>query len=162
MSKLDLQEFHSFLEELIEASTRDGRFSVDRTVNSVVTLHPERLSKIQDYLNVLGLRTLIRNNCRSKKGNASVGLDMFGHYSLGKRIPVPYRDDRGKLRWDKKRPNELSFDELDEILARWTDRPTQRSRERRDYDDIARRTLPYRNKARNIGEALEMALKDGQ
>lgn len=162
MSQLELKEFHSFLEELIEESSRNGRLSIDKTVSAIVTDYPERLAKIQTQVNDLGLRALIRNNCRAKNSIANVGPDMFGHYRLGKRISVPYRDDHGKLRWDKKRRNELSFADLDEILARWNDRPARQSRERRDFDDIAKRTNPYRNKARNLGEALEMAQQDGR
>lgn len=162
MSDLDLKEFHSFLEELIEESSRDGRFSVNRTINAILTRHSKRLAKIQDHVNDLGLRALIRNNCRAKNSMASTGPDMFGHYHLGKRIAVPYRDDLGKLRWDRKRRSELSFADLDEILARWNDRLTRKSQERRDFDDIARRTKPYRKKARNVGEALAMAQEDGR
>lgn len=162
MSSLDLKEFHSFLEELIEESSRGGRFSVDKTISTILTLHPKRLAKIQDHVNDLGLRALIRNNCRAKNSAASPGPDMFGHYRLGKRISVPYRDEHGKLRWDKKRRSELSFADLDEILARWNDRPTRQSQERRDFDDIAERTKPYRNKAHSVGEALEMAQRDGR
>lgn len=162
MSDLDLKEFHSFLEELIEESSHDGRFSVDKTISTILTRHPKRLAKIQDHVNDLGLRALIRNNCRAKNSIASTGPDMFGHYRLGKRISVPYRDEQGKLRWDKKRRSELSFADLDEILARWNERPIRQSQERRDFDDIVRRTKPYRNKARSVGEALEMAQRDGR
>lgn len=66
------------------------------------------------------------------------------------------------MRWDKKRRSELSFADLDEIRARWSDRPSKQSQERRDYEDIARRTEPYRDRALNIGEALEMAQRDGR
>jgi hypothetical protein len=162
MSNLDLKEFHSFLEGLIEESSEDRRFSVDKTVSAILTRYPQRLAKIQDHVNDLGLRALIRNNCRAKNSTASNGPDMFGHYRLGKRIPVPYRDEQGKLRWDRKRRSELSFTDLDEILARWNDRPTRQSQERRDFDDIARRTKPYRDKARSVSEALEMARRDGR
>ena len=142
MSDLDLKEFHSFLEELIEESSRGGRFSVDETISKIVTQYPKHLEKVQGHINDLGLRALIRNNCRAKNSAANTGPDMFGHYKLGKRISVPYHDDQGKLRWDRKRRSELSFPDLDEILARWNDRPTQRSKERRDFDDIAERTKP--------------------
>lgn len=87
---------------------------------------------------------------------------MFGHYRLGKRIPVPYHDEQGKLRWNKKRRSELSFADLDGILARGQERPTRQSQERQDFDEIARRTAPYRNMASSIGEALEMAQRDGR
>jgi hypothetical protein len=162
MSNLDLKEFHSFLEELIEETSREGRFSIEKTIGTILTKHPKRLARIQDHLNNLGLRALIRNNCRAKNSAAGTDPDMFGHYHLGKRISVPYHDEKGKLRWDKKRRSELSFDDLDELLARWSDRPTRESQERRDLDDIAKRTKPYRNEARSIGEALEMAQRDGR
>lgn len=162
MSNLELKEFHSFLEELIEESSRDERFSIDKIINTILARHPERLAKIQVHLSVLGLRALIRNNCRAKNSTAGNGPDMFGHYRLGKRISVPYQDEQGKLRWDKKRRTELSFAELDEIRARWNDRPTRQSQERRDFDDIATRIEPYRNSARSVGEALMMAQRDGR
>ncbi|MER8529303.1 MULTISPECIES: hypothetical protein [unclassified Mesorhizobium] len=162
MSNLELKEFHSFLEELIEESSREGRFSVDKTISTIVTRYPERIANVQDHINDLGLRALVRNNCRAKNSATSTGPDMFGHYRLGKRISVPYRDEKGKLRWDRKRRNELSFADLDEIVARWSDRPTRQSQERRDFDDIARRTKPYRNEAHSVGEALEMAQRDGR
>lgn len=162
MSNLDLKEFHAFLEELIEELSLDGRFSVDKTVSTILIQHSQRLAKIQDHINNLGLRALIRNNCRSKNSTTSTSPDMFGHYRLGKRISVPYRDEQGKLRWDKKRRSELSFAELDEIRARGDDRSIRPSRERQDLDDIDKRTKPYRNKAHNVGEALEMAQQDGR
>lgn len=161
MSSLELKEFHSFLEELIEESFRDERFSIDSIINTILTRHPKRLANIQAHLNVLGLRTLIRNNCRAKNSTVNNDPDMFGHYRLGKRIAVPYQDEQGKLRWDKKRRTELSFADLDEIRARWNDRPTQQSQERLDFDDIATRIEPYRNIARSVGEALVMAQRDG-
>ncbi|NWJ27608.1 hypothetical protein [Rhizobium sp. RM] len=80
---------------------------------------------------------------------------------VGKRIFVPYKDEHGKLRWDKKRRTELSFDDLDEVIARWEDRPLKQSRDRKDFDEIARRTAPYGDVARTVGEALEMAERDG-
>lgn len=46
MSNLELKEFHSFLEELIEETSRDGHFSVNKTIGSIVTQHPSRLAKI--------------------------------------------------------------------------------------------------------------------
>ncbi|TPL62956.1 hypothetical protein [Mesorhizobium sp. B2-3-15] len=162
MSHLNLKEFHSFLEQLIEESSRDGRFSIDKIISAIVTRYPERLANVQAQINDLGLRALIRNNCRAKNSSASTGPDLFGHYRLGKRISVPYHDEHGKLRWDKKRRSDLSFGDLDEILARWSDRPTRQSQERLDFDDIARKTQPYRNKARSIGEALQMAQEDGR
>jgi len=87
---------------------------------------------------------------------------MFGHYHVGKRILVPYKDEKGKLRWDKKRRTELSFHDLDEIITRWDDRPPQQSRDRKDFDEISRRTAPYRDVARTVGEALQMAERDGR
>ncbi|HEV7334450.1 MAG TPA: hypothetical protein VGO06_00665 [Bosea sp. (in: a-proteobacteria)] len=87
---------------------------------------------------------------------------MFGHYRFGKRIAVPYRDEKEKLRWDKKRRAELSFADLDENRARWNDRPTRESQERRDFDDIAKRIEPYRNSAQSVGEAVLMAERDGR
>lgn len=59
-----------------------------------------------------------------------------------------------------KRRSVLSFDDLDEIIARW-DRPPKQSRDRKDFDDISRRTARYRDVARTIGEAPEMAERDG-
>lgn len=162
MSNLELKEFHSFLEALIEESSPDGRFSVTKAVGAILTQHANRLAKVQDHINDLGLRALIRNNCRAKNSTASAGPDMFGHYRLGKRIPVPYHDEQGKLRWNKKRRSELSFGDLDGIRARYQDRPTRLSQERRDLDEIARRTAPYRNIASSVGEALEMAQRDGR
>lgn len=163
MSNLDLKEFHSFLEQFIEEAFCDGRFSVDKTVSTILTQHPERLARVQNYVNDLGLRALIRNNCRAKNSTTNnSGPDMFGHYRLGKRISVPYRDEHGKLRWDKKRRSELSFADLDEILSRWNDRRARPSQERRDLDEIDRRTKRYRHKAQNVGDALEMAQRDGQ
>jgi hypothetical protein len=162
MSNLDLKEFHSFLEQLIEQSSRDERFSVEKTIGTILTKHPKQLEKIQHHINNLGLRALIRNNCRAKNSSVSAGPDMFGHYHLGKRISVPYHDGQGKLRWDKKRRGELSFEDLDEILARWSDRPTKQSQERLDYEDIAEKTKQYRNTARTVSEALEMAQRDGK
>lgn len=46
------------------------------------------------------------------------GPDMFRHHHVGKRVSVPYKDEKGKLRWGRKRRTELSFDDLDEIIAR--------------------------------------------
>lgn len=110
----------------------------------------------------MGLRALIRNNCRAKVSSTNNGPDMFGHYHVGKRILVPYKDEKGKLRWDKKRRTELSFHDLDEIITRWDDRPPQQSRDRKDFDEISRRTAPYRDVARTVGEALQMAERDGR
>lgn len=161
MSSLELREFHNFLEGLIEESSTEQRFSIDKVVGAILHSHPKRLEKIQDHVIGLGLRTLIRNNCRAKVSSTNNGPDMFGHYHLGKRIPVPYKDEHGKLRWDRKRRTELSFDDLDEVIARWEDRPPKQSRDRKDFDEIARRTAPYRDVARTVGEALEMAERDG-
>lgn len=162
MSDLDLKEFHSFLEELIETSSKGGRFSVDATIQTLISRHPARLAKVQGHINDLGLRALIRNNCRAKNSTASAGPDMFGHYRVGKRVAVPFYDDNGKLRWDRKPRRELSFADIDGIVARWNERPSRPSRERRDLDEIVRRTKPYRNKAANVAEALEMADRDGR
>ena len=87
---------------------------------------------------------------------------MFGRYRLGKLIAVPEHDANGKFRWDKKRRSEMSFDDLDGIRSRFTDRPTRLSRERQDYDEIEKRTRPYRAVAGNVSEALEMAERDGR
>lgn len=161
MSNLDLREFHSFLERLIENSPRGQRFSIDKIVNTILAEHPQRLEKIQDQAIVLGLRALIRNNCRAKNSATDNGPDMFGDYRIGKRVSVPYKDGEGKLRWDKKRRNELSFEDFDEIVARWDERPARQSQDRRDFEDIAKRIRPYRDQARTVGEALEMAARDG-
>ncbi|RWB26981.1 MULTISPECIES: hypothetical protein [Mesorhizobium] len=160
MSNLELREFHSFLERLIENSSREQRFSVDKIVNTVLSEHPQRLEKIQNQVISLGLRALIRNNCRAKTSATDNGPDMFGDYHIGKRVSVPYKDDKGKLRWDKKRRGELTFDDFDEIIARWDDRPARQSQDRRDFEDIAKRIRPYRDRARTVGEALEMAARD--
>jgi hypothetical protein len=162
MSNLDLLEFHSFLEQLIDDSCRDGRFSVDKIIGTILTRHSKRVAKIQDQVNDLGLRALIRNNCRAKKSASSAGPDIFGYYRLGKLVSVPYKDERGKLRWDKKRRSQLSLEEFDGIRAHWADRPPGQSKERRDFDEIARRIKPYRKKANSVAEALEMAQRDGK
>ncbi|WP_438748321.1 hypothetical protein [Pararhizobium sp. O133] len=162
MSSLDLREFHSFLEGLIEESSREQRFSIEKIIGTIVSRHPQRLEKVQEQVMALGLRALIRNNCRAKVSSVENGPDMFGHYHVGKRISVPYKDEQGRLRWDRKRRTELSFDDLDGIIARWDDRPPKQSRDRMDFDDIFRRTAPYREIARTIGEALEMAERDGR
>ncbi|TCU33505.1 hypothetical protein [Rhizobium azibense] len=162
MSSLELREFHTFLEGLIEESTREQRFSIDKIVGTILHRHPQRLERIQDQVVALGLRALIRNNCRAKVSSTNNGPDMFGHYHVGKRIPVPYKDEKGKLRWDKKRRTELSFHDLDEIITRWDDHPPQQSRDRKDFDEISRRTAPYRDVARTVGEALQMAERDGR
>lgn len=160
MSNLELREFHSFLEGVIEESSREQRFSIEQIVGNILSKHPQRLEKIKDEVTALGLRALIRNNCRAKASSTNNGPDMFGHYHVGKRVSVPYKE-KGKLRWDKKRRTELSFDDLDEIIARWDDSPPKQSRDRKDFDEIARRAAPYRAVARTIGEALEMAERDG-
>ncbi|RWO61616.1 hypothetical protein [Mesorhizobium sp.] len=76
MSNLELREFHSFLERLIENSSREQRFSVDKIVNTVLSEHPQRLEKIQNQVIGLGLRALIRNNCRAKTSATDNGSDM--------------------------------------------------------------------------------------
>ena len=162
MSDLDLKEFHTFLEELIEQSSGSGGFSVDATIATLATKHPRQLAKVQDHITELGLRALIRNNCRAKKRATSAGPDMFGHYRISKLVSVPHHDENGKFRWEKKRRTDMSFDDLDGILGRFTERPTRQSKERQDYDEINHRTRPYRNKARNVSEALEMADRDGR
>jgi hypothetical protein len=161
MSDLDLRQFHTFLEDLIEQSSRGGVFSINKTIETLVTKHPRQLDKIQDHITELGLRALIRNNCRAKK-SVSNSPDMFGRYRLGKLIAVPTHDANGKFQWDKKRRSEMSFDDLDGIRSRFTDRPTKLSRERQDYDEIEKRTRPYRAVAGNVSEALEMAERDGR
>ncbi|RWP38201.1 hypothetical protein [Mesorhizobium sp.] len=160
MSNLELREFHSFLERLIENSSREQRFSVDKVVNTVLSEHPQRLEKIQNQVIGLGLRALIRNNCRAKTSATDNGPDMFGDYRIGKRVSVPYKDGKGKLRWDKKRRGELTFDDFDEIIARWDDRPARQSQDRREFEDIAKRIRPYRDQARTVGEALGLAARD--
>lgn len=162
MSDLDLKEFHSFLEDLIETSSQGGRFSVDATIQTLIAKHPTRLEKVQAHINDLGLRALIRNNCRAKNSAGSSGPDMFGHYRVGKRVAVPFYDDLGKLRWDRKPRRALTFGDIDGMIARWNERPTRPSRERRDLDEIVRRTRPYRNQASNVAKALEMADRDGR
>jgi hypothetical protein len=54
---------------------------------------------LQSHIDDLGIRALVRNNRRAKNRVASNGPDMFGHYGLGKRVAVPYLDDKGKQRW---------------------------------------------------------------
>ncbi|MFD9901286.1 hypothetical protein [Mesorhizobium sp. NPDC059025] len=162
MSDLELKKFHSFLEGLIEDTPVDQRFSVDKVIAMILSLHSERLEKVQGYVNDLGLRALIRNNCRAKTRSVNLGPDLFGQYRIGKLVSVPYLNENGKLRWDKKRRGELSFDELDEVRKRLTNRPVRQSKEQRDFDSIAERTDPYRNKAKNIGEALKMAEQEGR
>lgn len=162
MSNMELREFHTFLEGLIERASEEQRFSVDKVVGMILSRHPDRIEKIQDQVIALGLRALIRNNCRAKVSSTNNGPDMFGHYHVSKRISVPYKDEKGKLRWDRKRRTELSFGDLDEIIARWDDRPTKQSRDRQDFDEISRRIGPYRDVARTVGEALEMADRDGR
>lgn len=73
---------------------------------------------------------------------------------------MPYKDGKGKLRWDKKRRGELTFDDFDEIIARWDDRPARQSQDRREFEDIAKRIRPYRDQARTVGEALGLAARD--
>lgn len=160
MSNLELREFHSFLEGVIEDSSREKRFSIDKVVATVLSRHAVRLDKIKDEVMVLGLRALIRNNCRAKVSAAHVGPDLFGNYGVGKRVSVRYLDENGKTRWDKKLRSELSFDDLDGIIARLDGGPPKQSRDRKDYDDIARRAAPYRGVASTIGEALKMAERD--
>lgn len=132
MSNMELREFHTFLEGLIERTSEEQRFSVDKVVGTILSRHPDRIEKIRDQVIALGLRVLIRNNCRAKVSSTSNTPDMFGHYHL------------------------------DEIIARWDDRPTKQSRDRRDFDEISRRIGPYRDVARTVGEALEMADRDGR
>ncbi|UVK48879.1 hypothetical protein BPNPMPFG_007411 (plasmid) [Mesorhizobium sp. AR07] len=74
---------------------------------------------------------------------------------------MPYKDGKGKLRWDKKRRNELSFEDSDEIVAHWEDCSARQSQDRGDFEGIAKRIRPYRDQARTVGEALEMAARDG-
>ena len=164
MSNLEVRQFHSFLEELIDESFQTGRFSIDRIVSAVITKHPDKLTGIQAHLNDLGLRVLIRNNCRAKNkaSSSDSGPDMFGHYGLGKRVAVPYIDDKGKRRWDRKPRSELTFADLDRIRARRDDRPSKHSKEQRDYDDIASRTERYREMTSSVAEALAMADRDGR
>ncbi|MBY3173134.1 MULTISPECIES: hypothetical protein [Rhizobium] len=162
MSNLELREFHSFLEELIEKSPRGARFNADRIIGTILSQHPQRIERIRDQVIALGLRALIRNNCRAKTSTTSNGPDLFGHYKVPRRVSVPYRDDKGRLQWDRKPRGELSFEDIDEIIARWEDRPKKPSKDRRDLDEIARRIEPYRHRAQTVGEALEMAERDGQ
>ncbi|NHT77738.1 hypothetical protein G8E10_18705 [Rhizobiaceae bacterium CRRU44] len=162
MSDLELRQFHSFLEDLIDESFRTGRFSADKIVLRVVTEYPERLDNIRMHLNDLGLRALIRNNCRAKNRTSSVEPDMFGHYGLGKRVAVPYVDDHGKNRWDRKPRGELSFDDLDRIRERRDERPARASRDQKELEDIAKRAEPYRSLTESISQALAMAERDGR
>lgn len=160
MSDLALKEFHTFLEDLIEKSSVSGGFSVDRTIQSLIVTHPQVVAKVQDHINELGLRALIRNNCRAKNRATATGPDMFGHFRVGKMVSVPYHDNEGKLRWVKKPRNQLLIVELDEILARSAERPAEPSKERRDLAEIARRIAPYRTRAKSVAEALQLAAKD--
>lgn len=162
MSDLELRQFHSFLEGLIDESFQEGRFSIDRIVSRVIAEHPEKLQGIRSHLDDLGLRTLIRNNCRAKNRATDPEPDMFGHYGLGKRIAVPYVDDQGKNRWDQKPRGELSFDDLDRIRARRGDRPTKVSKDQKELDEIAVRAEPYRGLTNRIANALAMAQRDGR
>lgn len=162
MSELELRQFHSFLEGLIDESFKDGRFSVDRIVSRVIAEHPERLQGIRAHLEDLGLRALIRNNCRAKNRSSDLQPDMFSQYGLAKRIAVPYVDDLGKNRWDKKSRGELSFDDLDRIRARRGDRPAKISKEQEELEEIAVRTAPYRSLTNRVADALAMAKRDGR
>ncbi|MGO6810165.1 hypothetical protein ACC702_03535 [Rhizobium ruizarguesonis] len=87
---------------------------------------------------------------------------MFGHYQVPKRVAVPYRDDNGTLKWDRKPRGELSFQDLDEIIARWEERPKKPSKDRQSLEEIARKIEPYWQQASTVGEALEMAERDGR
>ncbi|WAX94253.1 hypothetical protein N7E70_021645 [Aminobacter sp. NyZ550] len=162
MSDLELRQFHSFLEGLIDEAFQGGRFSVDKIVNKVVAEHPERLQSIRTHLDVLGLRALIRNNCRAKNKTGDPEPDMFGHYGLGKRVAVPYIDELGKNRWDRKPRGELSFDDLDRIRAKRGGRPAKVSKDQKELDEIAVRTEPYRGMTNRVADALAMAQRDGR
>lgn len=43
MSSLELREFHTFLEGLIEESSREQRFSIDKIVGTILHRHPSVL-----------------------------------------------------------------------------------------------------------------------
>ncbi|BCH59331.1 hypothetical protein ACQY1H_08830 [Agrobacterium vitis] len=160
MSNLELNEFHSFLEELIEKSSRGTRFNADKIIETIMSKHPSRLEKVQNQVMVLGLRALIKNNNRSKTSKISDGPDLFGNYGISKRISVPYRDEKGGLHWDQKGRDELSFEDLDEIIARLEDREKKPSKNRKNMDEIVKKVAPYRDKAKTVAEALKMAERD--
>jgi len=161
MSGADLIEFHAFLEDLIRKSSNDQSFEPTKLINVIIEQHPERIEKIQGLLNVLGLRALIRNNGRAKR-STTTGPDLFGHYNLGKRLSVPIRDGRGKLRWLSKSRNELTFSDLDSIIARGEEKPAKESKDRKHLVEIEKRTRPYRGLVQSIEEALAMAERDGR
>lgn len=160
MSSQDITDFHTFLEDVIESTSKE-KFSTEKIVSAILAKHPDRLAKIQAHVTVLGLRTLIRNNCRAKRSVTQEGPDLFGHFRVGKRIAVPFYDDKNKLRYTRKRRDELSFNDLDKILTRLRNRPQEPSRELQNYDAIAKRIERYRDKNVSVFEALEMARQDG-
>lgn len=160
MSSQDIAEFHSFLEGVIETTSKEN-FSAERIVHAILNEHPDRLAKIQAHVTALGLRTLIRNNCRAKRSILQEGPDLFGHFKVGKRIAVPFYDNKNKLRFTRKRRDELSFHDLDRILMRLRNRPQKPSRELENYDAIAKRVERYRDQGVSVFEALELARRDG-
>lgn len=161
MASLDLIEFHAFLEQLIDQAPGDGRRWTDRIVSSILTDYPDRLQKVQTEINALGIRALIRNNCRAKtRSTPDNQLSFFEGYRVSKRLSVPYHDADGKLRWRSKRREEISFEELDSTIARWTERPTKPSKALQGLIEVAKRTERYRGRAKTLAEAFEMALAD--
>lgn len=161
MSKLELHEFHSFLENLIEEGNQERIVATDKIIQKILTHHAHRIEKIQRHLNEQGLRVLIRNNNRAKKKRLSDGHDLFGYYSLGKIVSVPYLDEKGKRRWHRIARSNLSHDDIDRVLAYGQQKPVKPSKERLDLEEIAKIMAKYRGFAKNAGEALRMAEKDG-
>lgn len=98
----------SFLEELIEKSPRGTLFKADRIIGTILSQHPQRIERIRDQVIALGLRALIRNNCRAKTSTTSNGPDMFGHYKVPTRLSVPYHDEEVRLPWDRMPRGEFS------------------------------------------------------
>lgn len=163
MSNLDLQEFHSFLEQLIDQAPGDGRRWTDRIVNSILTEHAERLDKIQSHVLQLGIRTLIRNNCRARnRSSPDNQLKLFEEYSTPKRISVPYHDEDGKFGWKSRRREDITLEELDSTIRRWSERPSKPSKALQGLMKLAERAKPFREKTTTLMEALEMAQKDAK
>lgn len=158
-NSLDLAEFHTFLEQVIEDTSDKSGFSTDRIIHAVTSKYPQQLAKIQEHVIALGLRTLIRNNCRAKRSSSSNGPDMFGHYHVGKRVSVPYKDAKDRLRFKKIRRDHMSFEDLDEVISRLQSRPAKPSRELQDLLEIANLTSQFRGQATNVAEGLELAAR---
>jgi hypothetical protein len=151
------------LEELIDQSSGEDPGWMDKVITSILTNHSGRLAKIQSHVNDLGLRVLIRNNCRAKNRAQKIdGSDLFGEYRVAKRVAVPYHDENGKLRFKHKPRGDLTHEELADSISRLSERPNKPSKALQDLMKLAERTQPYKGRTTNLTEALNMAQADGK